>query len=69
MTNKQGCGNIYSQGKTPDIDEEATEMKRYFVNGKEITKQEAELIEKKNNEYLNSGNMEDMLNIKFIVVI
>lgn len=44
-------------------------MKRYFVNGKEITKQEAELIEKKNNEYLNSCNMEDMLNIKFIVVI
>lgn len=44
-------------------------MKRYFVNGKEITKQEAELIEKNNNEYLNSGNMEDMLNIKFIVVI
>ena len=44
-------------------------MKRYFVDGKEITKQEAELIEKKNNEYLNSGNMEDMLNIKFIVVI
>ena len=48
---------------------EATEMKRYFVDGKEITKQEAELIEKKNNEYFNSGNMEDMLNIKFIVVI
>lgn len=44
-------------------------MKRYFVNGKEITKQEAELIERKNNEYLNNGNMEDMLNIKFIVVI
>lgn len=44
-------------------------MKRYFVNGKEITKKEAELIEKKNNEYLNSVNMEDMLNIKFIVVI
>lgn len=44
-------------------------MKRYFVNGKEITKQEADFIEKKNSEYLNNGNMEDMLNIKFIVVI
>lgn len=44
-------------------------MKKYFVNGKGITKQESELIEKKNNEYLNSGNIEDMLNIKFIVVI
>ena len=26
MTNKIGCGIIYSQGKTPDIDLEATEM-------------------------------------------
>lgn len=44
-------------------------MKRYFVDGKEITKLEAEAIEKKNTEYLNSGNFENMLNIKFIVVI
>ena len=28
MTNKQECGIIYSQGKTHDIDLEATEMTR-----------------------------------------
>ena len=28
MTNKKGCGNIYSQGQTPDIDEEANKMQR-----------------------------------------
>ena len=44
-------------------------MKRYFVNGKEITKAEAEAIEKKNNEYFNSGDMMDMLKIQFIVEI
>ena len=44
-------------------------MKRYFVNGKEITKAEEEAIEKKNNEYFNSGDMMDMLKIQFIVEI
>ena len=44
-------------------------MKRYFVNGKEITKEEAKAIEQKNNEYFNSGNMMDMLKIQFIVEI
>jgi hypothetical protein len=33
LTNKRGCGNIYSQG-TPYIDEEATEMKK--ISNKEI---------------------------------
>lgn len=44
-------------------------MKKYYVSGKEITEAEAIEIERKNNEYLASGNMEDMLKIKFIVVI
>lgn len=44
-------------------------MKRYFVNGKEITEAEAKEIEKNNDRYLNSGNMEDLLKILFIVVI
>lgn len=44
-------------------------MKRYFVNGKEITEAEAREIERNNNEYLASGDMNEMLNIKFIVVI
>ena len=44
-------------------------MKRYFVNGKEITKEEAKAIEQKNNEYFNSGDMMDMLKIQFIVEI
>lgn len=43
-------------------------MKRYFVNGIEITEAEAKEIERKNSEYLNSGNFEDMFKIKFIVV-
>jgi hypothetical protein len=44
-------------------------VKRYFVNSKEITEEEAKEIERKNNEYLNSGDMNDMLKIQFIVVI
>lgn len=44
-------------------------MKRYFVDGKEITEEEAKEIEKKNNEIFASGDMSEMLNIKFIVVI
>lgn len=44
-------------------------MKKYYVSGKEITEAEAREIERNNNEYLASDNMEDMLKIKFIVVI
>ena len=44
-------------------------MKKYYVSGKEITQEEAREIERKNNEYLANGNIEDMLKIKFIVVI
>lgn len=31
-------------------------MKRYFLNGKQITEQEAKAIEARNQEYLNSGD-------------
>ncbi len=44
-------------------------MKRYFVNDKEITETEARETERKNNEYLASGDFNEMLKIKFIVVI
>lgn len=44
-------------------------MKRYFVNGKEITETEAKEIERKNNEYFESGDFNEMLKIKFITVI
>lgn len=49
--------------------ERGNTMKKYYVSGKEITEAEARKIERKNNEYLASGNVEDMLKIKFIVVI
>ena len=44
-------------------------MKRYFVSGQEITEAEAREIESKNAEYLASGDFNEMLKIKFIVVI
>ena len=44
-------------------------MKRYFVDGIEITEEKAKEIEKNNREYLASGDFEQMLKIKFIVKI
>lgn len=44
-------------------------MKRYFVNGKEITEEEAKEIQKNNEKLSNTGNIEDLLKILFIVVI
>lgn len=44
-------------------------MKRYFINGTEITEAEAKEIERKNIEYLASNDFNEMLKIKFIVVI
>ena len=43
-------------------------MKRYFCEGKEITATEAAEIEKKNKEYFNSGDFNEMLKIKFVIV-
>ena len=39
-------------------------MKRYFVEGKEITEAEAKEIQKNNDKYFNSGNMADLLKFK-----
>jgi hypothetical protein len=44
-------------------------MKRYFVNGKEITEAEAKEITENNNKYMASNDFNEMLKIKFIVVI
>ena len=32
-------------------------MKRYFINGKEISEQEAKAIEARNKEYINSNDI------------
>ena len=44
-------------------------MKRYFVEGKEVTEAKAIEIKKNNEKYFNSGNMSDLLKIKFIVEV
>ena len=44
-------------------------MKRYFNGFKEITEAEAKEIERKNYEYLDSGDLNLMLKIRFIAVI
>lgn len=46
---------------------------KYYFDGKEITKAEADQIEKENNEiyanYRKTGNFTLLYNIKFVVVI
>lgn len=42
---------------------------KFFLNGKEISQQEAKEIEKKNKEYMNSGDFSLMLKCQFITVI
>lgn len=44
-------------------------MKRYFVNGKEISEQEAKAIEAKNREYTNSNDFSLWAKCEFITVI
>lgn len=44
-------------------------MKRYFVNGKEISEQEAKVIEAKNNEYMSSNDLSLWAKCEFITVI
>ena len=44
-------------------------MKRYFYGFKEITEAEAKEIERKNQEYLNSGDLNQWYHIKFVMVI
>lgn len=44
-------------------------MKKYFVNGKQITESEAKAIEKRNQEYMNSGDFSLIAKCEFIVII
>ena len=46
-------------------------MKRikYFLNGQEISQQEAKAIEEKNKEYMNSGDFSQLLKCQFITVV
>lgn len=44
-------------------------MKRYFLNGKQITEQEAKTIEARNQEYLNSRDWDLIAKCEFVVVI
>jgi hypothetical protein len=44
-------------------------MKKYFVNGKEISEQEAKAIEAKNAEYISSMDFSLWAKCEFITVI
>jgi hypothetical protein len=44
-------------------------MKRYFINGKEISEQEAKAIEARNEEYINSNDISLWSKCEFISVI
>lgn len=44
-------------------------MKRYFINGKEISEQEAKAIETQNKEYMNSNDSTLWAKCQFIVII
>lgn len=44
-------------------------MKRYFINGKEISEQEAKAIEARNKEYINSNDISLWAKCKSITVI
>ena len=44
-------------------------MREYFLNGKEITEQEAKEIEARNNELLKSRDISDWAECKFIIVV
>ena len=44
-------------------------MKKYFVNGKEITKAEAEEIIANNKKYMESNDFNEMFKIQFVVAI
>lgn len=56
-------GNKMSNNKKIKI------MKKYFVNGKEISEKEAKSIEKRNKEYMESGDFSLIAKCEFITVI
>ena len=43
--------------------------KRYYVAGMEVSHKEATAIEKKNQEYMQSGNLADLAKCEFITVV
>lgn len=44
-------------------------MKRYYVNGKEISEQEAKVIATRNKEYMQSNDFKLWAKCEFIVVV
>lgn len=44
-------------------------MKKYFVNGNEVSEKEVKLIEKRNKEYMESGDFSLIAKCEFITVI
>lgn len=51
------------------IKKEEQAMKRYFVDGNEISEAQAILIENENNKLINSGNIASLIGCKFITII
>lgn len=44
-------------------------MKRYFVDGNEISEAQAILIENENSKLINSGDIASLIGCKFITII
>lgn len=44
-------------------------MRKYFVDGMQISQKQARDIEMKNLKYINSGDFQKMSKIKFIIVV
>ena len=44
-------------------------MKKYYVNGKQITEQEADVIDKKNQEYVKSNDLRLWAKIEWIIIV
>lgn len=44
-------------------------MKRFFVNGKQVTENEVKAIERRNKEYMNSGDWNLIAKCEFITII
>lgn len=44
-------------------------MKKYYVNGREITEQEAKTIEARNAEYMSSTDFSQWAKCEFITVV
>ena len=51
------------------IIKEGKVMKRYFVDGNEISEAQAILIENENSKLINSGNIASLIGCKFITII